>query len=78
MGKLIDDGADINSQDEKGNTALHRAVGTGQEGAIKTLVERCARKDIKNSTGQDVKDTAEQLPASKKLKIKNKLNENVI
>ena len=56
---LIKYGADVNTQDKLGNTALHNATRSGSISLIKTLLNAGASKNIKNRAGQDAIDMIE-------------------
>jgi len=51
-GFLIQEGADINAQNNKGNTPLHYAVKHRNQKVIDLLIECGAKSDIKNNAGQ--------------------------
>ncbi|MBO5997135.1 MAG: ankyrin repeat domain-containing protein [Alphaproteobacteria bacterium] len=48
---LIENGADINAQDEYGDTALHCAVASGRSEPVELLIKHCAKLDIQNNRG---------------------------
>lgn len=55
---LLDYSAEINAQDDKGNTALHYATSEGFSRIVKTLVSEGANKDLKNIKGETPLDIA--------------------
>jgi ankyrin repeat protein len=50
--KLLEWGADVNTQDDFGATPLHHAVMLGKLDLVKWLVERGASLDLKNVNGE--------------------------
>jgi ankyrin repeat protein len=50
---LLDHCADIDKQDDTGNTALHVAVFNGHTSVVKVLIQRQAKFDIFNGTSGD-------------------------
>tara|TARA_B100000745_G_scaffold128407_1_gene83728 strand:- start:5515 stop:6711 length:1197 start_codon:yes stop_codon:yes gene_type:complete len=55
---LIGKGADVNLQDERGNTALHTAASWNQAKVIRILLNMRANKGLKNEQGQTALDIA--------------------
>ena len=51
--KILDDGAEINLQNNKGYTALIYASNFGREDVVKLLLERGADKNIATANGKD-------------------------
>jgi serine/threonine-protein phosphatase 6 regulatory ankyrin repeat subunit A/serine/threonine-protein phosphatase 6 regulatory ankyrin repeat subunit B len=49
---LLEHGADVDKQNSKGRTALHRAVWKSQKEATEALIECGANLDIQDSTGK--------------------------
>jgi len=62
MALLLDYGADVQAATKAGQTALHAAVGRGDD-LVKFLVGRGARLDAKDSTGRTPLDVALGVPA---------------
>lgn len=58
MKSLIEKGANINFQDDDGNTPLHIAIENDLYISMKILIEKGADKNIKNNDGYDSYDTA--------------------
>lgn len=56
---LLDEGADVNASDDKGNTALMVAVKRKDEDCIKWLLRRGASADKKNNDGASARKIAE-------------------
>ena len=52
VGCLLGFGADINSQDDSGKTALHYAAECGYADIVSLLLSKGAKKDIKNKEGK--------------------------
>ena len=52
MTALIDAGADVNHQDHKGKTAVHRAAKAGFLKTIEVLVDRGANLEIEDLAGE--------------------------
>ncbi len=48
---LVERGAQLNVQDEEGNTSLHLAVRCGHLEAVKTLLQLGAQREIRNKEG---------------------------
>ena len=55
---LLDAGVDVNKGNNRGETALHVAVTTGQQAVVKLLLERNARLDIKDADNRTPLDVA--------------------
>ncbi len=61
MRNLLDKGADLNQQDEMGDTALHKAIKNGYDDAAKILIRAGAVLQLKNSDEQTPLDIATTL-----------------
>jgi len=55
---LVASGADVNAQDEHGNTALHGAAARGADQIIQFLVEHGAKLNVKNKQDRTPLDLA--------------------
>ena len=51
--QLIKEGADVNAQNNKGDTPLHMAVGSGQIDLVELLISEGADVKITNNKGQN-------------------------
>jgi len=54
--KLIEKGANVNAKDERGDTALMRAVSWGHIKIVKLLIEKGANVNIKDNNGWTAMD----------------------
>ncbi len=50
--RLLEQGADVNAQDAKGKTALHRAAKSGFVDAMRVLLDAGARWDVEDTQGE--------------------------
>jgi ankyrin repeat protein len=64
---FVDAGADIDAQNDLGNTALHYAAQTGAARIVEFLVARGARPDVYNYAGQTPVDLTKSQPLKKLL-----------
>ena len=58
MKKLVGLGVDLNAQNNRGNTALHLALGNYDEKTARYLIKKGARFDIVNNEGRSPLDIA--------------------
>ncbi len=56
--ELLQYGADIDQQDNKGRSALHHAVMFGRKNLVKYLTQKGANREIKDDQGQTVMEYA--------------------
>ena len=65
-------GADVNVQNDLGNTALHYAAQTGANRIVEFLVSKGAKVDIYNYTGQTPIDLAKSQPIKNLMQSRTK------
>jgi ankyrin repeat protein len=64
---FVEAGADVDAQNDLGNTALHYAAQTGASRIVEYLVARGAKLDVYNYSGQTAIDLARSQPVKKLL-----------
>jgi ankyrin repeat protein len=68
---FVEAGADIDAQNDLGNTALHYAAQTGASRIVEYLVGKGARLDVYNYTGQAPIDLARSQPIKKLMEARS-------
>ncbi|MBR5879374.1 MAG: ankyrin repeat domain-containing protein, partial [Akkermansia sp.] len=66
---LLKHGADINAQDEDGDTVLHDAVIANEPEIVQMLLEAGADVSIRNEEGQTPEDIALEIPIGRVLRV---------
>ena len=67
MKALLDKGAELNAQDDQGNTALIMGVKSGSISGVEFLLGKGARTDLRNKEGESPLKQARSLHENKRI-----------